>query len=61
MTDILMRNGIDVNFIKLEEKDPSEIGFRKVIDILKQSKKVSFSDLIRMKLDGKSEKHLEVW
>ena len=60
MTDVLMRNGIDVQLIKLKDKDPSEMGFKKVIDVIKQSSKTSFSDLIRMKLNGKTKKYMEI-
>ena len=60
MTDVLMRNGINVQLIRLKDKDPSEMGFRKVIDVIKQSSTTSFSDLIRMKLNGKSKKYMEI-
>ena len=58
MTDVLMRNGIDVQLIRLKDKDPSEMGFAKVIDVIKKSSKTSFSDLIRMKLNGKTK---DIW
>ena len=60
MTDVLMRNGIDVQLIRLKDKDPSEMGFTKVIDVIKKSSKTSFSDLIRMKLNGKTKKYMEI-
>ena len=60
MTDVLMRNGINVQLIKLKDKDPSEMGFKKVIDVIKKSSNTSFSDLIRMKLNGKTKKYMEI-
>ena len=60
MTDGLMRNGIDVQLIRLKDKDPSEMGFAKVIDVIKKSSKTSFSDLIRMKLNGKTKRYMEI-
>ena len=60
MTDVLMRNGIDVQLIRLKDKDPSEMGFVKVIDVIKKSSKTSFSDLIRMKLNGKTKRYMEI-
>ena len=60
MTDVLMRNGINVQLIKLKDKDPSEMGFKKVIDVIKKSSTTSFSDLIRMKLNGKTKKYMEI-
>jgi DNA primase len=60
MTDVLMRNGIDVQLIRLKDKDPSEMGFAKVIDVIKKSSKTSFSDLIRMKLNGKTKRYMEI-
>ena len=60
MTDVLMRNGINVQLIKLKDKDPSEMGFKKVIDVIKKSSTTSFSDLIRMKLNGKTKRYMEI-
>jgi DNA primase len=42
---------IDVNMISLEDKDPSELGFEKTIDIIKQTKdSLSFFDYVKIKL-----------
>ena len=53
MIEEFMRNGIDVYFVNLTEKDPSDLGFEKMIDILYQTVKMKFSDLMRYKLNGK--------
>ena len=60
MTDVLMRNGIDVKMVKLKDKDPSDMGFNKVTELIKDSQTTSFSDLIRMKLNGKAKKYMEI-
>jgi len=45
-----MNNGINVYFVDLQEKDASEIGFKKVLQIIKNTKPLTFSDLIKAKL-----------
>jgi hypothetical protein len=51
-----MKNGIDVYFVSLSEEDPSDMGFEKVINLIKEANQTSFSDLMRMKLNGKKTK-----
>ena len=53
MIEEFMKNGIDVYFVSLTEKDPSDLGFEKMVDILYQTVKMKFSDLMRYKLNGK--------
>ena len=60
ITDDLMKNGINVYFVSLSEEDPSDMGFKKVINLIKETKQTSFSDLMRMKLNGKERKYLEI-
>jgi len=60
ITDDLMRNGINVYFVKLSEEDPSDMGFKKVINLIKNTKQTSFSDLMRMRLNGKTKKYMEI-
>ena len=47
-----MNHNIDVYFVKLTEKDPSDLGFEKV--------KTKFSDLMRMRLNGRTKKYMEI-
>lgn len=49
-TQELWRWGINVHVVKLNEKDPSEMGFDRVHDLIEQSKPFEFSDLIYSKL-----------
>ena len=60
ITNDLMKNGINVYFVSLSEEDPSDMGFKKVINLIKETKQTSFSDLMRMKLNGKTRKYLEI-
>jgi DNA primase len=46
-----IKEGIIVYFVNLQEKDPNEIGFEPMIKIIKETKPLSFSDLIRYKLN----------
>ena len=53
MVEEFMNHNIDVYFVKLSEKDPSDLGFRKMVDVIKQTPKMRFSDLMRYRLSGK--------
>ena len=44
--------GISVNFVKLTETDPSDLGYKKMIDKLETSTEVNFKELMRMKIYG---------
>ena len=51
IVDKLKSYQIDVNMIILKNKDPSELGFEKTINLIKQTKdSLSFSDIMKMKL-----------
>jgi DNA primase len=51
IVDKLISYQIDVNMITLKDKDPSELGFEKTINLIKQTKdSLSFSDIMKMKL-----------
>ena len=43
-----------------KEKDPSEIGFENLLYLINKTNKTKFSDLMRLKLHGKTKKHMEV-
>lgn len=43
-------NGVNVHFVELNKKDPSEIGFNEITKTIAKTKTVDFSDLIRLKL-----------
>ena len=60
MIDDFMKNGINVYFVNLEEEDPSDLGFYKTINLVKKTKQTSFSDLMRMRLNGKKRKYMEI-
>ena len=52
MANDFMNMGIDVRFVKLKGKDPSEIGYEKMVSELFTSQRVNFKELMRMKLYG---------
>jgi DNA primase len=60
MVENFMNHNIDVYFVKLTEKDPSDLGFEKVTELLKKTDKMKFSDLMRMKLNGKTKRYMEI-
>ena len=60
MIDDFMKNGIDVYFVKLTDEDPSDMGFKTTINLIKETKQTSFSDLMRIRLNGKQRKYMEI-
>jgi hypothetical protein len=44
----------------LNEKDPSEIGFENLLYLINKTTKTKFSDLMRLKLNGKTKKYMEI-
>ena len=60
MVEDFMNHNIDVYFVNLPEKDPSDLGFEKVTELLKETNKMKFSDLMRYKLNGKSKRYMEI-
>ena len=60
ISDNFINNGIDVRMIKFNEKDPSEIGFKDLLYLINRTTKTKFSDLMRLRLNGKTKKHMEI-
>ena len=60
ITENFINNGIEVRMMKLEEKDPNDIGFEKLLYLIKRTKTTRFSDLMRMKLNGKTKQYMEI-
>ena len=60
ISENFINNGIDVRMIKLKEKDPNEIGFENLLYLINKTTKTKFSDLMRLKLNGKTKKYMEV-
>ena len=57
ITENFINNEIEVKLILTQEKDPSEIGFENLLYLLNKTTKTKFSDLMRLKLHGKTKKH----
>jgi hypothetical protein len=47
----LQVDDIDVHLIKLDDKDPSVLGFERVNQIIDESKPFGFSDMIKLKMN----------
>ena len=47
-----MKDGINVYFVQLKEKDPNELGFNKVWDVIHSTNQTTFSDFIKHRLYG---------
>ena len=60
LSDEFISNGIDIKMIKFKEKDPSETGFSELVYLINRTNNTKFSDLIRMKLNGKTKRHMEI-
>ena len=54
-----MKNGINTYLIKSTQKDPSDIGFYKFIELIRNAKQFKFSDLIKLKLNGNTKRYME--
>ena len=50
IVDEFMKEDINVYFVELSDKDPSDLGFDRCIDLIKRTHKTEFSDLIKHKL-----------
>ena len=60
ITEQFMNHGIDVRMMNFEEKDPSETGFSELVYLINKTNNTNFSDLIRMKLNGKTKRYMEI-
>jgi len=46
--------------MNFKEKDPSETGFSNLLYLINRTSKTKFSDLMRVRLNGKTKKHMEI-
>jgi DNA primase len=60
ITEEFSKNEINVYLIKLLKKDPSEIGFKNFVYLINDTKKTTFSDLVKLKLNDKKRKYMEI-
>jgi len=60
ISEHFINNGIKVRMMKFEEKDPSETGFESLLYLINKTKQTKFSDLMRLKLNGKTKRHMEI-
>lgn len=50
LANYFSNHGVTVYFVDLKEKDPNEIGFQKIHNVLNETKTFDFEDMIKMKL-----------
>ena len=60
ITETFINNGIEVRMMNFKEKDPSETGFSNLLYLIDRTKKTKFSDLMRVRLNGKTKRHMEI-
>ena len=60
ISENFINNGVDVKMMKFDEKDPNEIGFEKLLYLIKTTQTTRFSDLMKIKLNGTRKKHMEI-
>ena len=60
ISDEFISNGIEVKMMKFHEKDPSETGFSNLLYLINKTKETKFSDLMRIRLNGKTKRHMEI-
>ena len=60
ISDNFINNGIEVKMMEFKEKDPSETGFETLLYLINITEQTKFSDLMRLKLNGKKRKHMEI-
>ena len=53
MTEKFVNEGINVNFVKLDGKDPNDLGYKKMITQINNSLPMDFKQIMEMKLYGK--------
>ena len=60
ISDNFINNGIEVKMMEFKEKDPSETGFESLLYLINRTEQTKFSDLMRLKLNGKTKRHMEI-
>ena len=60
ISDNFINNGIEVKMMEFKEKDPSETGFETLLYLINRTRQTKFSDLMRLKLNGKTKRHMEI-
>ena len=60
ISENFINNGIDVRMMEFNEKDPNDIGFEKLLYLIKRTQTTRFSDLMKIKLNGTRKKHMEI-
>ena len=60
ISENFINNGIEVRMMEFKEKDPNEVGFKNLLYLINRTQQTRFSDLMKLKLDGTTKKHMEI-
>ena len=60
ISENFINNGIEIRMMEFKEKDPNEIGFEKLLYLINRTEITRFSDLMKIKLNGTTKKHMEI-
>ena len=60
ISENFINNGIKVRMMEFKEKDPNEVGFKNLLYLIDRTQQTRFLDLMRMKLNGTTKKHMEI-
>jgi len=60
ISENFINNGIELRMMEFQENDPNEIGFEKLLYLIKETSITKFSDLMKMKLNGTRKRHMEI-
>ena len=60
ISENFINNGVEIRMMNFKEKDPSETGFSNLLYLINRTSKTKFSDLMRVRLNGKTKKHMEI-
>ena len=60
ISENFINNGIKVRMMEFKEKDPNEVGFKNLLHLINRTQQTRFLDLMRMKLNGTTKKHMEI-
>ena len=60
ISENFINNGIKVRMMEFKEKDPNEVGFKNLLYLINRTQQTRFLDLMRMKLNGTTKKHMEI-
>ena len=52
---------VNVYYVKLDGKDPSDLGFNRMQELIAAASKMQLSDIIKLKLNGSPKRYVEIF